>query len=343
MREVPPVWALAGALSLTSLPVVTSVVGRERDDARAAAIVVAWLWGSLLGVAAWFAAGTDAPQAARTGLVAAGLPAEVAARVTRPLFAMPPSDASERSAPVAASAPKAEALPSAPPRPLEGDAVVLPYEGSGHSLALPVQAGELDLTMLFDTGATLTTMNRATLRRLGVSVPADAPVLELRTANGPAQAPIVLLPRLWVGGVEVPGVTVGVCEPCADDEVVGLLGLNVTGRFLVTLDTARKEVSFAPRAGAEDRLLDVGPWLTLDADLRAWPDGRVKAEIHAENLATRAITAAEVALSCADDAARRWVKPLGAIKAGERATREVALEGAEDCAAWKVALASARW
>lgn len=343
MRDVPAAWALAGSVSLVSLPVVASVVGRERDDARAAAIVVAWLWGPLLGVAAWFAAGTDAPQAARTGLVAAGFPPDMAAKLTRPLFAPPPPDTGEASAPVAASAPQAEPLPSAPVRPLEGDAVVLPYEGSGHSLALPVQAGDLDLTMLFDTGATLTTMNRATLRRLGVTVPVNAPVLELRTANGPAKAPIVLLPRLWVGGVEVPGVTVGVCEPCADDEVVGLLGLNVTGRFLVTLDTARKEVSFAPRAGAEDRLLDIGPWLTLDADLRAWPDGRVKAEIHAENLATRAITAAEVALSCADDASRRWVKPLGAIGAGEQTTREVALEGAEDCATWKVALASARW
>jgi clan AA aspartic protease (TIGR02281 family) len=267
----------------------------------------------------------------------------MAAHLTRPMFKTATTATTDPAAPASPAAPQAETLPSAPARTLEGDAVVLPYEGSGHSLALPVEAGDLDLSMLFDTGATLTTMNRATLRRLGVPIPADAPVLELRTANGPAKAPVVLVPRLWVGGVEVSGVTVGVCEPCADDEVVGLLGLNVTGRFLVTLDTARKEVSFAPRAGAEDRLLDVGPWLALDANLRAWPDGRVKAEIHANNNAPRAITAAEVALTCADDATRRWVKPLGAIGAGEYATREVALEGAEDCATWKVALASARW
>ena len=38
---------------------------------------------------------------------------------------------------------------------MAGDQVALPYEGQGHSLAIPVQFGDLELPMLFDTGATV--------------------------------------------------------------------------------------------------------------------------------------------------------------------------------------------
>ena len=101
----------------------------------------------------------------------------------------------------------------------DGDEVALPYEGQGHSLAIPVQFKNAEISMLFDTGASVTTLDEATLHRLGVKVPSDAPELKLRTANGERSARLVQVPELWIGGMKVAPVTVGVCEECADDQI----------------------------------------------------------------------------------------------------------------------------
>lgn len=240
--------------------------------------------------------------------------------------------------------------PTPPPvcTPSDGvDSVVLPYDGDGRGLHLTVQAqaqaAEIEVPLLFDTGATLTTLDRATLRRLGVEVPADAPVLEVRTANGPARVPIALVPRMWVGGLEVGGVTVGVCEPCADEQSRGLMGLNVTGRFLVTVDTVRRELTFQPRTDASDRLLDVSPWLDVDASLQGRGLRGVHATLTVRNRATRAVRDATARLSCADGGERTWDVPLGSVDARATVTREMPLDDPDDCRAWRVRLHAARW
>jgi clan AA aspartic protease (TIGR02281 family) len=341
VRGVAPGWAWVGAWVLLGGPpfaLWVALRGEVSAGARALAMLASLAWPPGVLVAARVAAGDDAGQALRTGMVAVGVPGSGARAVAEALLPV------RTASPVASDTPELP-VPS-PPAPacapaLDGDAIVLPYEGSGHSLVLPVQVGELDLSMLFDTGATLTTLDRRTLARLGVEVPADAPVLELRTANGPANAPIVLVPTVWVGGVAVEGVTVGVCEPCADDAVAGLLGLNVTGRFLVTLDTARKEVTFTPRAGG-DRLIDVGPWLDVDASLHAWEDGRVRATVRARNRSSRVVTDATVTLACTGSE-RTWERRLGTLPAKGDIQRDFALEDAETCGRWSVRLTGASW
>ena len=49
-----------------------------------------------------------------------------------------------------------------------------------------------ELTMIFDTGATLTTLNRRTLDLLEIPLPAATPRLRLHTAAGEIEAPPVL-------------------------------------------------------------------------------------------------------------------------------------------------------
>jgi hypothetical protein len=227
------------------------------------------------------------------------------------------------------------------------DSVVLPYDGDGRGVHLTVQAQanghEREVPLLFDTGATLTTLDRATLRSLGIDVPPDAPVLEVRTANGPARVPIALVPRMWVGGLEVGGVTVGVCEPCADARSSGLMGLNVTGRFLVTVDTVRRELTFVPRAEAADRVLDVSPWLDVDASLQGRGFRGVLATLTVRNRAPRAVLDATARLQCADGSDRHWDVPLGSVDALSTATRDMRLDDPDDCRAWRVRLHAARW
>ena len=346
--------------SLASVLVLAALAGGAfRGDGRAgASSVLGATWGPAILVAlalrTW--APADAREAAHTGLSAV-FPAAFAAPATRladrlfPEVTAPPVQrAILVPAPVRAK-PSRDAT-------RDDDEVVLPYEGAGHSLAVQVgitsaRGEDLEVGMLFDTGATLTTLNRATLRRLGIVVPADAPVIELHTANGPARVPIVRVPRLWVGGFAVEDVTVGVCEPCADTRVSGLLGLNVTGRFLVTLDTTLQEITLVPRAAPRGPVLDVQPWVTLDAEITRWPDGRAEAVVEARNAASRDLAAAEVRLSCGEDddggadAEAGWLAQLGAVPAGGRASVTVRIPAAEapeeGCDRWRVRLHAGRW
>ena len=345
--------ALASVLMLGAL-----AGGAFRAGGRAgASSVLAAAWGPLilvvLALRTW--APGDSREAARTGLTAV-FPTSFsthAARVADRLFPEVTAPPAQRATFV-----PAPTRTKAPPSPTaDGDEVVLPYEGAGHSLAVQMglasERGEdLEVGMLFDTGATLTTLNRATLRRLGIPLPADAPVIELHTANGPTRVPIVRVPRLWIGGLAVEDVTVGVCEPCADARVSGLLGLNVTGRFLVTLDMQLQEITLVPRTAPLGPVLDLQPWVALDAEITRWPDGRAEAVIEARNAASRDVASAEVRLTCGDDAGGvesgdGWLAQLGALPAGGRVSVKVRIPATEapeeGCDRWRVRLHAGRW
>ena len=257
---------------------------------------------------------------------------------------------------VLAEAPLASAPEAPPPAPAPlpapaghggddaHDHVVLPYEGSGNALHVPVEiegpSGEVvEVTMIFDTGASFTTLDTATLRRLGLRVPADAPEVRVHTAAGERSSRLVLVPRVWIGGLQVEGVTVGVCDDCANGVDVGLLGLNVSGRFLTTVDQARREIVLRPRQGPDDRLADVRYWVELGAEATRWPDGQVEARVRVENRSARDILGATVELRC-DEV--REVK-IGRVRAGRVHEEEVRLPTGIDCDPYEVALSAARW
>ena len=232
----------------------------ERDDALAAG-------GAVLGAVV----GTEpAPELART--VDERLPA-LAGRLPAP-----PVD----------PAPSPAVSPPAPPPPMvtgESDSVVLPYEGSGSSLSVPVvlegrRGQDVEVSMIFDTGATLTTLDRSTLRLLGVDVPSDAPRISFQTANGERTSALVMLDRMWLGGLPVDGITVGVCEPCSNDDDV-TLGLNVSRRFLVTVDQARQELVLQPRGEPSRAGGDVRYWVEVGSTATRWPDGRMEVGVSA--------------------------------------------------------------
>jgi clan AA aspartic protease (TIGR02281 family) len=331
---------LAAAL-LTLLPIagIWALGGRSNTSL----VGGLWLWSALLlaGLPGYFPG--EVPGAIGTGFAvfaspggreftsrAARLGEQVGGPVARVPQGSPPAPAAERAVPDCV----ASAVPAT------GDQAALPYEGQGHSLAIPVLFGDVELPMLFDTGASVTTLNRASLARIGVRVPTDAPEINLRTANGERTARLVVVPRVWVGGLPVEGVTVGVCEECADDHTAGLLGLNVSGQFLVTVDTARKEVVFQAREGGADRLVDVAPWLHVQASARIYPDTRVEVEVRGDSNAPRLITEARVGIACGDD---HFVARLADVPPEGSASTTVNLPRGTDCAEYKVSLDSATW
>lgn len=329
---------MAAAL-LTMLPIagLWSLLGRS--NAALAGALFAWPGLLLMGLPGYFPG--EVPGAVGTGFAvfaaAGGRDAAVsAARLGEAVGTVAGGPQGE------APAPDAERPVECPPAPsvADGDEVALPYEGTGHSMAIPVQFGDVELPMLFDTGASVTTLDRASLRKIGVAVPSDAPEITLRTANGERTAKLVLVPRVWVGGFLVEGVTVGICEECADDRTMGLLGLNVSSQFLVTVDTRRKEVVFKARDEAGERLIDVAPWLRVEARATIWPDTRVEVEVRGESVAPRTITEATVGITCGDE---RFVARLHDIPANGEAVTTVSLPRGTACEQYKVSLDSARW
>jgi hypothetical protein len=223
------------------------------------------------------------------------------------------------------------------------DVVVLPYEGRGSSLKVPVdlegEDGEvLEVMMLFDTGASFTSVDRATLDALGVDVPRDAPEVVVRTANGERSTPLVLIDRVWLGGLAIEGVTVGICDSCAHDDEVGLLGLNVSGRFLVTVDQETREIHLQPRASA-DRTADIRYWVEPSARATRWDDGRIEVEVSLANSAPRTVRDAVVRIDCGEAFTARFPP----VAPGDEEEVRVGLPDGTDCAGYTVALESASW
>jgi predicted aspartyl protease len=151
--------------------------------------------------------------------------------------------------------------PPIPEEPLRELAVPLERRGSSYYVAARLN-GRVDVNYLYDTGASLTTVDRATLQKLGVQIPENAATIRTSTANGVVEVPLVVLDSIDVGGARVTGgFTVSLCEPCSDGRKSGLLGLNFSRRYLVTLDEGAKQLRLVPRVEMLDHRFDVEPFL----------------------------------------------------------------------------------
>jgi predicted aspartyl protease len=333
-----PSWSVAlAAAAIGALPIggLWLLLGRGPWSLACAA----WSWPAMLfvGLPAFFPG--EVPGALGTGLAVFAAPLGKGAAAQASALGARLPVASEGKAPPPTAGLATEPCPPAPAA-MSDDAAALPYEGSGHSLVVPVQLGPAEFPMLFDTGASLTTLSEISLRKLGLAIPRDAPTVTLHTANGERSAKIVLLDQAWVGGLPVEGVTIAACEECADLNSAGLLGLNVSGQFLVTVDTARKEVVFQARQGAADRIIDVAAWLNVNATARIFPDTRVEVEVRGTNESGRAVTEAEVGLHCGEDHFRAILRD---VPAHGTATTSVSLPRGTRCDAYRVTLDHARW
>ena len=190
-------------------------------------------------------------------------------------------------------------IPSEPLILAEEDLVAIPYEQTGGVFSVPItieQNGRADeLWMIFDTGATFSTINRETLEFLGLDISEEAPVVTLRTANGTTKAPLVMLNEVWMGGYWVGPLTVAICESCASSEIAGLLGLNVSSGFLLTLDPLNEEILIQPR-GRRRIVNELSHWVSLSS---SW--GASGPIVHAYNRSDYSIESLEVTLSCASE------------------------------------------
>ena len=340
LRSGAPTLVSLGALALVVLPAMGLGSLWPRRGLGLGLGLLLWPPALLVGFPLYFPGERADALAAGLGLVTAALDLAVEPTLALAVDAALPGVASRPPAPVAA----VEAAPDLPPAaPLEDDEVVLPYEGQGRSLSVPISLegprGSSDVWMIFDTGASFTTCDEATLTGLGVRVPADAPQITVQTANGDRNTRLVLLDRVWIAGLEVEGVTVGVCEECAHDRSVGLLGLNVSGRFLVTVDQARHELVLKTRQGADNRVQDISPWVEVSATATRWGDGRAEVAVKMANEARRPVRDLVATITCGGS----YTAAIERIGPGQTETVTVALPVGARCESYLVALSSAAW
>ncbi|WP_434421116.1 retropepsin-like aspartic protease family protein [Nannocystis pusilla] len=210
----------------------------------------------------------------------------------------------DRLAPPVPAAPRAAARESAPtPAPITavagaapGTAIAVPFSAAGNAILMNVElegpAGRLSLPYLFDTGASFTTVHTETAAKLGLTVPADAPTLQFNTASGPRESRMVYLPKLRLGGIELKGLLVSVCDGCANDRSQGLLGLNVMREFLVEMDYQAERMKLLPRPheGRANRAYDIYPAVQIEVEgsPEIWL-GRIRWVLLVKNRSTVAI------------------------------------------------------
>ncbi len=340
LRQGPPLLVALSAGAVVVLPGLSlSAVVRLRVLAAAAGVL---LWSSLVtaGFSLYFPGERADALAAGISVFTTPIGMPVRPDAILAVESLLPHLGEAKPRPPVARVLEEVEIPLGPDGPADG--VVLPFEGEGRSMSLPLQvegpAGTQELWMLFDTGATLTTLNQSALDALGVVVPADAPEVTLRTASGERTAKVALIERMWLGGLEVNGITVALCEECAGSRTTGLLGLNISGRFRVTVDGHRRELILQPRESI-DHAVDLSPWLSIRATAVHWSDGRIEVQVGADSVAARTVASVEVEIHCDET----FTAVLEEIPPGGSREATVSLPLGTDCTDYTVEMRTGRW
>ncbi|WP_137166514.1 retropepsin-like aspartic protease family protein [Salinimonas lutimaris] len=107
----------------------------------------------------------------------------------------------------------------------------------GVHFIVPVQLNRQPAQLLLDTGATRTAITQAAFNRLSQRTTTRfVGNFTIHTAGGPAEAALIELDRLSLGSYQMTNVRVFVLPVAQLDDVDGLLGMNVLGRFIFSLD-----------------------------------------------------------------------------------------------------------
>jgi predicted aspartyl protease len=327
LRDANPIAATLAAIAIAAAPPLGVAAAARRPALPFAAAALCWSALLLAVMPVYF------PHERPDDLLAAVLLGEI-------------GDGSIAIRRAADGPPLAEALPAFVPTTVERqigpDQISLHYEGDGRRMTVEVgvqhRGVTRDLHMLLDTGATFTTLDTATLTSLGLAPGPEAPRITLQTAGGEREASLLLLDGLWLGDLSMDGVAIATCDACASGEVAGLLGLNVTGGYNLTIDADAREVVFTRRADYS-RHLDIKPFVEIGATIQQIGD-RVRARPFLENRSGRAIERADIALRCNGDA---WIVPLGPVLPGERVAGDRRLPAHAPCDRYQVALHAADW
>lgn len=155
-----------------------------------------------------------------------------------------PSPAAARVQPVAAPVAAAAPLQKSPGahRRAAGGAVTLTADARGHYFA-PVEINGRVTTMMVDTGASSVSLSADDVRKLGVMVPANAPKVQISTANGVVTATTLTLPEVRLDTITVRNVEATLLPDGVRS--ISLLGMSFMSK-LSSFQVADGELSMKP-------------------------------------------------------------------------------------------------
>jgi len=97
--------------------------------------------------------------------------------------------------------------------------------------------------MLFDTGATMTTIDMSIANRAGISIEGAEPIT-VRGADSRISGHLVIVKELWLGDLNLGAVAVHVIHFSPESEVQAVLGMNIIKEFKVTIDLLLKTANY---------------------------------------------------------------------------------------------------
>lgn len=131
----------------------------------------------------------------------------------------------------------------------QGDIVLATQrKGASHSVTVSLEGPNqqrVQQEMLIDTGAEQVVLPASLIQPLGLA-PDALNNQQVQTANGPVDARIGRLSAIWFGDRRIPGVDAAFID---DQRLAGnaLLGMNVLGRFRMTIDDAENRLTLGAK------------------------------------------------------------------------------------------------
>lgn len=144
----------------------------------------------------------------------------------------------------------------------------LRFERTGTTILVPATVQGRAVYFVFDTGASYTTLSGAFAKSAGIFPGPKAPIVQFQTANGTSEAPLGVIDSLSFGGRSHSGVTYSVCDSCPagvhkGKPVVGLLGMNLLGRYRTSFDHGAGVIEMSPSESYSDQWRDIQPFLDV--------------------------------------------------------------------------------
>jgi clan AA aspartic protease (TIGR02281 family) len=133
--------------------------------------------------------------------------------------------------------------------PPQAETTTIPLTPAGDQFLVSALVNETTtVTLLIDTGASLTIIKPSTLDAAGLRYGATDRLNWFNTVNGTLQAPVLRLGALSLGGQRIVGLEVGGIEMSVMPGVDGLLGMNFLKHFQFFIDQSEHILRLSPKS-----------------------------------------------------------------------------------------------
>jgi clan AA aspartic protease (TIGR02281 family) len=134
------------------------------------------------------------------------------------------------------------------PQPIEAYETVIPLVRIGNHYMVEAVVNEADvLSLILDTGASLTSVKPEVLTNLGIDPWNSKDIRKLSTANGIVDAPVIILPILAVGEQVISELEVAAINFTEKPDIDGLLGMNFLQNYRFFIDQSKDVLKLSPQ------------------------------------------------------------------------------------------------